>query len=231
VYDYALAGGAEAVIEALGIGGFGAARALSTRNNDPAAASRPFDRDRDGFVLSEGACIVVLEEMERAKKRGAKIYAEIKGYGSSSDAHHVTEPTPGGAGAQRCIRFALKDAQLNEEQIGYVNAHGTSTRFNDLAETHAIKAVFRERSRKLPVSSTKSMMGHAMGAAGAIEAAFSALTLVYKRMFPTINYHNPDAECDLDYVPNETRGQAVDYVLSNSFGFGGTNACLVLGRV
>lgn len=231
LYDCALAGGAEAVIEPLGIAGFAAARTLSTRNSDPASASRPFDRDRDGLVLAEGACVVILEELERAKKRGAKIYAEIKGYGSSSDAHHITEPMSDGAGAQRCMRFALEDARLNAEQIGYINAHGTSTKFNDVMETHAIKAVFKEHSKRLPVSSTKSMMGHAIGAAGAMEAAFSALSIVHECLFPTINYFNRDDECDLDYVPNQARRQPVEYVLSNSFGFGGTNGCLILGKV
>jgi 3-oxoacyl-[acyl-carrier-protein] synthase II len=231
LYDFAIAGGAEAVVEPLGIAGFGSARTLSTRNGDPEAASRPFDRDRDGFVLAEGAGIVVLEELECAKKRGATIYAEVKGYGSSSDAHHVTEPVPSGAGAQRCMRFALQDARIEKEQIGYINAHGTSTKFNDIMETRAIKTVFQEHATRLPVSSTKSMMGHAMGAAGAIEAIFSSLTLVHNCLFPTINYDHPDVECDLDYVPNQARSESVNYVLSNSFGFGGTNASLVLGRV
>jgi 3-oxoacyl-[acyl-carrier-protein] synthase II len=231
LYDYALAGGAEAAIEPLSIAGFGSARALSTRNCDPEAASRPFDRDRDGFVVAEGAGIVLLEEMELAKRRGARIYGEVKGYGCSSDAHHVTEPAPAGAGAQRCMRFALQDAQVDKEQIGYINAHGTSTRFNDATETHAIKAVFGEYAGKLAVSSTKSMMGHALGAAGAIEAVISVLTLVHNCLFPTINYANPDPDCDLDYVPNQARQKRVDYVMSNSFGFGGTNACLILGRV
>lgn len=231
LYDYALAGGAEAVIEELGVSCFGAARTLSTRNSDPQAASRPFDRDRDGFVLAEGACIVVLEDLALANKRGARIYAEVKGYGATSDAHHVTEPLPDGKGAQRCMRVALQDAQIEKEQIGYINAHGTSTKFNDATETRAISAVFQEHAKKLAVSSTKSMTGHAMGAAGAIEVAFSALTLVHKCVFPTINYCNPDETCDLDYVPNQARDQSVDFVLSNSFGFGGTNACVVLGRI
>jgi 3-oxoacyl-[acyl-carrier-protein] synthase II len=230
VCDVVLAGGTEAPIEILGVGGFGAARALSTRNHEPQLASRPFDKNRDGFVIAEGAGILVLEEMEYARSRGARIYAELLGYGASSDAHHVTEPQSSGAGAQRCIRAALKDAQIKAEQIGHINAHGTSTKYNDAAETQAIKAVFGEYAARIPISSTKSMTGHTLGAAGAIEAAFCALNLTSDCLFPTINYETPDPECDLDYVPNVARKQKVDYVLSNSFGFGGTNAALILGR-
>ena len=231
ICDIVLAGGSEAPIEALGLGGFGAARVLSTRNQEPHAASRPFDSQRDGFVIAEGAAVLVLEEMQHAKNRSARIYAELLGYGASADAHHVTEPAPSGCGAQRCIRAAIKDAGLNEQQIGYINAHGTSTRFNDAAETRVIKAVFGNYATRLPISSTKSMTGHTLGAAGAIESAFCVLTLVFDCLFPTINYEIPDPECDLDYVPNHARKQQVDFVLNNSFGFGGTNAALVFGRV
>lgn len=231
ICDVVLAGGTEAPIEPLGIGCFGAIRALSLRNDAPEQASRPFDRDRDGFVLSEGACVLVLEEMQRALQRSARIYAEICGYGASTDAHHVTEPAPDGVGAQRCMKFALADAGITREEIGYINAHGTSTRFNDAVETRAIKGVFQEHARRIAISSTKSMTGHMMGAAGAAETAFSALTLANDCLFPTINYENPDPECDLDYVPNQARQQRVKYVMNNNFGFGGTNACLVLGRV
>jgi 3-oxoacyl-[acyl-carrier-protein] synthase II len=231
ICDVVLAGGTEAPIEPLGIGCFGAIRALSLRNDAPEKASRPFDRDRDGFVLSEGACVLVLEEMQRALQRSARIYAEICGYGASTDAHHITEPAPDGVGAQRCMKFALADAGIAREEIGYINAHGTSTRFNDAVETRAIKGVFQEHARRIAISSTKSMTGHMMGAAGAAETAFSALTLANDCLFPTINYENPDPECDLDYVPNQARQQRVKYVMNNNFGFGGTNACLVLGRV
>lgn len=231
VCDVVLAGGTEAAIEALAIGGFNAVRILSTRNEDPQAASRPFERDRDGFVIAEGACILVLEELEHARRRDAKIYAEVAGYGVSTDAHHITEPAPCGVGAQRCMESALADAQVSREQIGYINAHGTSTRFNDATETCAVKAVFGDHAKRIAISSTKSMTGHALGAAGAIEAAFSVLSLSRNTLFPTINYDNQDPECDLDYVPNCARDQRVDYVLSNSFGFGGTNASLILGRL
>src|SRR5579859_4304172 len=231
VCDVVLAGGTEAAIEVLAIGGFNAVRVLSTRNDAPQAASRPFERDRDGFVIAEGACILVLEELEHARRRAAKIYAEVAGYGISTDAYHITEPPPCGIGAQRCMESALADAQVNREQIGYINAHGTSTRFNDSTETCAVKAVFGDHEKRLPISSTKSMTGHALGAAGAMEAAFSALSLSRNTLFPTINYDNQDPECDLDYVPNCARHQEVEYVLSNSFGFGGTNASLVLGRL
>lgn len=230
VCDVVLAGAAEAAIVELALGGFGAVRALSTRNGNPKAASRPFDLDRSGFVIAEGACVLILEEMEQAKKRGARIYAEVLGYGASTDAHHITEPSPLGAGAQRCMRAALRDAQILPEKVDYINAHGTATKYNDAEETRAIKAVFGDHARRVAVSSTKSMSGHALGAAGAIEAAFSALALVENCAFPTINYETRDPECDLDYVPNHAREQKIDCVMSNSFGFGGTNASLILGR-
>jgi 3-oxoacyl-[acyl-carrier-protein] synthase II len=228
--DTMVAGGVEATIATMGVGGFNSMTALSTANEDPASASRPFDLERDGFVIGEGAGILVLEELEKAKKRGARIYAEITGYGATSDAHHITQPAPEGEGAQRCMKVALKDAKLAPEQIGYINAHGTSTKFNDLNETKAIKAVFGAQAKKVAVSSTKSMTGHTLGAAGGIEAAFSALAIARNVLPPTINYKTPDPECDLDYVPNQAREQRVDAVLSNSFGFGGTNATLIVQR-
>jgi 3-oxoacyl-[acyl-carrier-protein] synthase II len=228
--DTMVAGGVEATIANMGVGGFNSMTALSTNNEDPAGASRPFDLERDGFVIGEGAGILVLEELEKAKKRGARIYAEITGYGATSDAHHITQPAPEGEGAQRCMKVALKDAKLAPEQIGYINAHGTSTKFNDLNETKAIKAVFGAQAKKVAVSSTKSMTGHTLGAAGGIEAAFSALAIARNVLPPTINYKTPDPECDLDYVPNQAREQRVDAVLSNSFGFGGTNATLIVQR-
>jgi 3-oxoacyl-[acyl-carrier-protein] synthase II len=228
--DTMVAGGVEATIANMGVGGFNSMTALSTNNEDPAGASRPFDLERDGFVIGEGAGILVLEELGKAKKRGARIYAEIIGYGATSDAHHITQPAPEGEGAQRCMKVALKDAKLAPEQIGYINAHGTSTKFNDLNETKAIKAVFGAQAKKVPVSSTKSMTGHTLGAAGGIEAAFSALAIARGVLPPTINYKTPDPECDLDYVPNQARELRVDAVLSNSFGFGGTNATLIVQR-
>jgi 3-oxoacyl-[acyl-carrier-protein] synthase II len=228
--DVMIAGGCEATITVLGVGGFNAARALSTRNDEPQRASRPFDAERDGFVIAEGAGILILEELEHAKQRGARIYAEIKGYGLTSDAYHITSPAPGGEGAQRCMRMALRDAKLNPDQVGYVNAHGTSTKMNDATETGAIKAVFGDAARKLAISSTKSMTGHALGAAGGIEAGITALALTRGVLPPTINYENPDPDCDLDYVPNQAREVRVQAALSNSFGFGGTNACLLLTR-
>jgi 3-oxoacyl-[acyl-carrier-protein] synthase II len=228
--DAMICGGTEATVTALGVGGFNSMRALSTRNDAPEQASRPFDLDRDGFVIAEGAGIVVLEELEHAKKRGARIYAEMRGYGLNADAHHITSPAPEGEGAQRCMKLALKDAKLEPRDIGYVNAHGTSTKINDATETHAIKSVFGDRARKLMVSSTKSMTGHMLGAAGGVETAICALTLARGMVPPTINYTTPDPECDLDYVPNTAREVRVDYALTNSFGFGGTNACLILGR-
>jgi 3-oxoacyl-[acyl-carrier-protein] synthase II len=228
--DVMLAGGSEATLSILGVGGFNAMRALSTRNDAPEKASRPFDKERDGFVMAEGSACVVLEELEHAKKRGARIYAEVTGYGANSDAFHVTQPAPEGEGAQRCMRKALKDAKADPSEIGYINAHGTSTHFNDKNETAAIKKVFGDHASKLMVSSTKSMTGHLLGAAGAAEAAFSALALHRGVLPPTINLDTPDPECDLDYIPHDAREKQVDMVLSNSFGFGGTNGCLVLKR-
>ncbi len=228
--DVMLAGGTESTITILGVGGFNAMRALSTRNDDPQKASRPFDKDRDGFVIAEGAGIVVLEELEHAKKRGARIYAELSGYFANSDAHHITAPAPEGEGAKRCMAGALANANLSPDTIDYINAHGTSTAANDKNETAAIKAVFGDRAKQLAVSSTKSMTGHMLGAAGGVEAALTALTIHRNAILPTINYQTPDPDCDLDYVPNEPREIVVNGALSNSFGFGGTNATLVLTR-
>ncbi|HEY5089226.1 MAG TPA: beta-ketoacyl-ACP synthase II [Polyangia bacterium] len=228
--DAMICGGTEATVTPLGVGGFNAMRALSTRNDAPQQASRPFDRDRDGFVIAEGAGILVIEELEHAKARGAKIYAELRGYGANADAHHITSPAPEGAGAQRCMKLALKDAKLAPADIGYINAHGTSTKINDATETLAIKKVFGDAARKLMVSSTKSMTGHMLGAAGGVETAVCALVLARGAIPPTINYTTPDPDCDLDYVPNTAREARVQYTLSNSFGFGGTNACLILSR-
>ncbi len=228
--DGMIAGGAESTITMLGVGGFNAMRALSTRNDAPGKASRPFDKDRDGFVIAEGAGAVILEELEAAKARGARIYGELLGYAANADAHHITAPAPEGIGAQRCIRAALADARLAPTAIGYVNAHGTSTEFNDKNESAAIKAVFGDHARKLAVSSTKSMTGHMLGAAGAVEAAVCALAIHRGVLPPTINYETPDPECDLDYVPNQAREVKVDAALSNSFGFGGTNATVIVAR-
>ncbi len=228
--DGMIAGGTEATITILGVGGFNSMRAMSTRNDAPEKASRPFDADRDGFVIGEGAGVVVLEELEHAKKRGARIYAEIVGYAANSDAHHVAAPAPDHKGAQACFRLALNDAKLTTGQIGYINAHGTSTDLNDKNETIAVKAVFGEHAKKLAISSTKSMTGHTLGAAGGIEAGITALALARGVLPPTTNYENPDPDCDLDYVPNFAREQRVDHAMSNSFGFGGTNAALVLSR-
>ncbi len=228
--DGMICGGAEATISILGVGGFNAMRAMSTRNDAPEKASRPFDQDRDGFVIGEGAGIVVLEELELAKKRGARIYGELVGYGSNSDAHHVAAPAPNHKGAQACFKIALADAKLEPSQIAYINAHGTSTDLNDKNETIAVKAVFGDHAKKLAMSSTKSMTGHTLGAAGGIEAAITALAISRGVLPPTTNYETPDPDCDLDYVPNKPREQRVDYAMSNSFGFGGTNAALVIGR-
>jgi 3-oxoacyl-[acyl-carrier-protein] synthase II len=225
-----ICGGTEATVSPLGVGGFNSMRALSTRNEAPQEASRPFDRDRDGFVVAEGSGILVIEELEHATKRGAKIYAEIRGYGANADAHHITAPAPEGEGAQRCMKLALKDAGLAPSQIGYINAHGTSTKMNDANETIAIKKVFGDSARKVMVSSTKSMTGHMLGAAGGVETAVCALALSRGVIPPTINYTTPDPECDLDYVPNTAREVRMDHVITNSFGFGGTNACLVLSK-
>lgn len=228
--DAALAGGAEAAVTQMGIGGFEAMKALSQRTDDPAGASRPFDRDRDGFVMGEGAGIVCLEEYEHARRRGATILAEITGYAANSDAHHETAPAPEHEGAQRCMRLALKSAGLKPEDIGYINAHGTSTQFNDLHETKAIKRVFGDHAKKVMVSSTKSMTGHMLGAAGGAEAIITALAIHRGVIPPTINLANPDDECDLDYVPHKGREAWVNAAMSNGFGFGGTNAVLVLQR-
>jgi 3-oxoacyl-[acyl-carrier-protein] synthase II len=228
--DAMICGGAESAITPMSVAGFASMRALSTRNDEPKRASRPFDAERDGFVIGEGAGILILEELEFAKARGARIYAEIVGYGMSGDAFHVTMPDETGSGAIRVMTKAIKDAGITPEQIGYINAHGTSTPYNDKFETLAIKKVFGEHAYKLAVSSTKSMTGHALGAAGGIEAVISIKSLVENQLMPTINYENPDPDCDLDYIPNEPRNQEVEYVLSNSFGFGGTNACLIFKR-
>jgi beta-ketoacyl-acyl-carrier-protein synthase II len=229
--DVMICGGTEAVVTPLGVGGFCAMRALSTRNDAPAEASRPFDLDRDGFLLAEGAGILVLEEMAHARKRGAHCYAELSGYGANADAYHVTAPAPEGEGAQRCMRLAIKDAHLAPSDIDYINAHGTSTKLNDATETVAIKQVFGEHARRLMVSSTKSMTGHLLGAAGGIEAAFCALALARGQVPPTINYTTADPACDLDYVPNTAREARLRHAMSNSFGFGGTNACLVFSAL
>jgi 3-oxoacyl-[acyl-carrier-protein] synthase II len=229
--DLALAGGTESVITPLAVGGFGVMKALSTRNDDPVHASRPWDRDRDGFVIAEGAGLVVLEEMEAAKKRGARIYAELVGYGMSGDAYHIAAPSEDGDGPARVMRNCLEDASLRPDQIDYINAHGTSTPLGDRAETLAIKNVFGDHARRLAVSSTKSMTGHLLGAAGGLETAICALAVHEGVLPPTINYDNPDPDCDLDYVPNAAREARPRYVLSNSFGFGGTNGCLILKRM
>lgn len=229
--DAMIAGGCESTITPLGIAGFNVMKALSTRNEDPATASRPFEKGRDGFVMAEGAGIVILEDYDSAKKRGAKIYAEVSGYGLTSDAYHLTAPAPGGEGAVRCMKMALKTAGLNPEDVDYINAHGTSTPFNDLYETMAIKTTFGQHAGKLMVSSTKSMTGHTLGAAGGIEAVYSLLAMERGVVPPTINYQEPDPECDLDYVPNQAREARVNVALSNSFGFGGTNATLLFRKV
>ena len=228
--DIMICGGAESAITPMSVAGFSAMRALSTNNDDPIHASRPFERDRDGFVIGEGAGIMILEELESAKRRGAKIYGEIVGYGIAADAFHLTMPDETGSGARRVMQRTLKDAGIAPEQVGYINAHGTSTPYNDKFETLAIKDTFGAHAYKLAVSSTKSMTGHLLGAAGGIEGIFCVLTLHHNVIAPTINYVNPDPECDLDYVPNEPREARVDYVLSNSFGFGGTNAALLFKR-
>ena len=228
--DIMICGGAESAITPMSIAGFASMRALSTNNDDPQHASRPFERDRDGFVIGEGAGIMILEELESAKRRGARIYAEIVGYGAAADAFHLTMPDETGSGARRVMQKTLRDAGVRPDQVGYINAHGTSTPYNDKFETLAIKDTFGEHAYKLAVSSTKSMTGHLLGVAGGIESIFSVLVLHRNMLPPTINYVNPDPECDLDYVPNEPREAHVDYVLSNSFGFGGTNAALLFKR-
>ncbi len=228
--DVAVAGGVEATITPLAVAGFNAMRALSTRNDEPQKASRPFDRDRDGFVIGEGGAVMILEELERAKRRGARIYAELVGYGYNSDAYHLAAPDPDGDGAARCMMQALKDAGLSPDEVDYINAHGTGTPAGDVAETMAIKRVFGQKAYKIPVSSTKSMTGHLLGGAGSTEAAFCVLAIRDGVIPPTINYENPDPECDLDYVPNVAREAKVDVALSNSFGFGGANAVLIFKK-
>ena len=229
--DVMVAGGAESTVSLLGVGGFAAARALSSRNDDPEGASRPWDKDRDGFVLGEGAGVLVLEEYEHAKARGARIYCELAGYGMSADANHITAPCEDGDGAVRCMANALRNARLNRDDVDYINAHGTSTPLGDIAETVALKRCFGDHAKKLAVSSTKSMTGHLLGAAGGIEAVFSVLAIHHRLAPPTINLRNPDPQCDLDYVPNTAREMNIDVVLSNSFGFGGTNGSLVFRKV
>jgi len=220
------AGGAEAAIVPIGIGGFCAMKAMSTRNDDPKHASRPFDRERDGFVMGEGAGVLVLEELDHAKKRGAKIYCEVTGYGNTADAHHLTAPSPGGEGAARCMKMALRNGGLNLDDVSYINAHGTSTPQGDVCETQAIKTVFGERAKKIAVSSTKGATGHMLGAAGAVEMTVCALAIKNGVVPPTINLQMPDPDCDLDYVPNTARQMPVNAVINNSFGFGGHNACI-----
>jgi len=228
--DVMIAGGSEAAITPMGVGGFAAMRALSTRNEEPERASRPFDRDRDGFVIGEGSGIVVLEELEHALRRDTQIFAEIVGYGMSGDAYHITAPPEDGSGAVRVMRATLEDAGVDPSEVDYINAHGTSTPPNDRIETRAIKAVFSDHAYKVPISSTKSMTGHLLGAAGGLEAGISALVLRHQIIPPTINLENPDPDCDLDYVPGTARKAEIRYVLSSSFGFGGTNACILLKR-
>jgi 3-oxoacyl-[acyl-carrier-protein] synthase II len=228
--DIMIAGGAEAPITPIGVSGFCAMRALSTRNDEPQRASRPFDAQRDGFVVGEGAGILILEEFEMAMKRGAKIYAEIVGYGTSGDAYHASAPSQDGEGAYLCMNKAVLDAGIRPEEVNYINAHGTSTPWNDKIETLAIKKVFGDSAYKLAVSSTKSMVGHLLGAAGGFEIGVAALSLKNQILPPTINSENPDPECDLDYVPNKSRKAEINYALSNSFGFGGTNGSLLLKR-
>ena len=228
--DAVVAGGTEAATTPLGLGGFASMKALSTRNEEPEKASRPFDKDRDGFVMSEGAGMLVLEERDRALRRDARIYAEVIGYGTNGDAYHITSPSPEGEGAARCMALTLEDAGVEAAEVNYINAHGTSTPYNDANETAAIKTVFSDHARALAVSSTKSMTGHLLGAAGAVEAIYSALALNHGVLPPTINYNTPDPDCDLDYVPNQPREADIRVALSNSFGFGGTNACILLRK-
>ncbi|HBA71403.1 MAG: beta-ketoacyl-[acyl-carrier-protein] synthase II [Geobacteraceae bacterium GWC2_55_20] len=230
--DAMIAGGTESTVTPLGIGGFAAMKALSDSHNDsPEKASRPFDKNRDGFILAEGAGIVIMEEYEAARKRGARIYAEVVGYGLTGDAYHMTAPAPGGEGAARCMKMALKNAGVSPEQVNYINAHGTSTPFNDLNESLAIKSVFGDHCTKLMVSSTKSMTGHLLGAAGGVEAVFTCMAMDKSVVPPTINYETPDPECDLDYVPNTARDAKIEYAMSNSLGFGGTNATLLFKKI
>jgi len=228
--DVAITGGTESVVCDLAVGGFGSMKALSTRNDEPERASRPFDLERDGFIIAEGAGMLILEELESARKRGAKIYAEMIGYGQSSDAYHIAAPPENGDGAVRCMKMALNNAGLNPEDVDYINAHGTSTPLNDRGETAAIKTVFGDHARTLAISSTKSMTGHMLGGAGGIESAFTALTLHNQVIAPTINLENPDPACDLDYVPLTAREMSIDVAMSNSFGFGGTNGVIIMKR-
>ena len=225
-----IAGGSEAAITPMSVGGFASMRALSTRNDDPAHASRPFDKDRDGFVIGEGAGVVILEELEFARRRGATIYAEVVGYGLTSDAYHMTAPSEDADGARRVMAMAIRKAGIVPEQVDYINAHGTSTPFNDKLETLAIKNCFGDHARKLAISSTKSMTGHLLGGAGGLEAGISALAVHHQIVPPTVNLTEPDPECDLDYVPHTKRAMPITYALSNSFGFGGTNAALLLKK-
>jgi len=225
-----IAGGSEAAITPMGVGGFAAMRALSTRNEEPERASRPFDAQRDGFIVGEGSGVLILESLDFAQKRGAPIFGEIVGYGMSGDAYHITQPAEGGDGGYRVTLAALKDAKISPDDVGYVNAHGTSTPIGDAIETTALKRVFGDRAKKVPISSTKSMTGHLLGGAGGLEAGVSVLALRDQILPPTVNYENPDTECDLDYVPNQARKASVQYALSNSFGFGGTNASLIFRR-
>lgn len=228
--EVVVTGGAEAAVTPMAIAGFCAMKAMSTRNDEPHRASRPFDKERDGFIMGEGAGVLILESLEHAQKRGARIYGEIVGYGCTDDAYHITAPAPGGVGAAKAMQMALKDANLKPEEVSYINAHGTSTDLNDKFETAAIKKVFGPHAYKVAISSTKSMTGHLLGAAGAIEAIASTMAIVHNIVPPTINYENPDPECDLDYVPNKARKMNVEVVLSNSFGFGGHNASIVIKR-
>jgi 3-oxoacyl-[acyl-carrier-protein] synthase II len=228
--DAVIAGGVEATITPLAVSGFNSMKALSTRNEEPEKASRPFDKDRDGFVMGEGSGIIILEELTQALDRGAKIYAEIIGYGLTGDAYHITAPSPDGEGAARCMQMAMKDSGIHPEEVDYINAHGTSTYYNDIYETLAIKTVFKDHAKKLAISSTKSMTGHLLGGAGGVESVFTVLTLYHGIIPPTINYVTPDPDCDLDYVPNQARRAEVRVALSNSFGFGGTNAVLAFKK-
>jgi len=228
--DVMVAGGSEANLTPLTVGGFNAMKALSTRNDAPEKASRPFERDRDGFVVAEGSGILIMEELEHAQKRGARIYAELAGYGYNGDAYHITAPCPDGDGFIRCMKMALRDAGIAPDEVDYINAHGTSTKLNDYIETLAIKEVFKEKAYTIPVSSTKSMTGHLLGAAGAVEAIFTVLSIRDRVCPPTINYENPDPDCNLDYVPNTARSHNIDVAMSNAFGFGGTNSALVFRR-
>jgi 3-oxoacyl-[acyl-carrier-protein] synthase II len=228
--DVMIAGGSEAAITPMGVGGFAAMRALSTRNEDPQRASRPFDKDRDGFIMGEGAGVIILEELEFARRRGAPIYAELVGYGMSADAFHITAPSEDGDGGMRVMEKALKSAGIRPDQVDYINAHGTSTPYNDRLETLAIKRLFGDHARTLAISSTKSMTGHLLGAAGGLEGGITALAIKHQVIPPTINYETPDPDCDLDYVPNHKRSATIEYALSNSFGFGGTNGALLFKR-